>query len=73
MSSWPARAGLYLLLISAGSLAGADEAAPADDEVVGTGTATVPMGYVNVRDPWLDRVHAGVFNSVWRSGMHIDQ
>jgi len=73
MSSWPARAGLYLLLISAGSLAGADEAAPADDEVTGTGTATVPMGYVNVRDPWLDRVHAGVFNSVWRSGMQIDQ
>jgi len=59
-------------MIFAGSLAGADEAAPADDEVVGTGTATVPMGYVNVRDPWIDRAHAGVFNAVWRSGMRMD-
>jgi len=73
MSSWAARAALSLLMISAGARAGAEEAAPADDEVVGTGTATVPMGYVNVRDPWIDRMHAGVFNAVWRSGMHVDQ
>src|SRR5688572_2209368 len=73
MSSWPARAALYLLLILATSGASADDVAPADDEEIGTGTATVPMGYVNVRDPWIDRAHQGVFNAVWRSGMRMDQ
>ena len=37
------------------------------------GTATVPMGYVNVKDPWIDRAHQGVFNAVWRSAMRMDQ
>jgi len=50
-------------------------AVAADDEttVTGIGTATVPMGYVNVKDPWIDRAHQGVFNAVWRSAMRMDQ
>jgi len=45
----------------------------ANDPVEGVGTADVPMGYVNVKDPWIDRAHDGVFNSVWRSAMRMDQ
>jgi len=47
----------------------------ADDEttVTGVGTASVPPGYVNVKDPWIDRAHQGVFNAVWRSAMRMDQ
>jgi hypothetical protein len=41
--------------------------------VVGVGTAAVPIGYVNKKDPWIDRAHAGVFNAVWRSAMRMDQ
>jgi len=55
-----------LLLIPA--LACAD-----DDALTGVGTAEVPIGYVNVKDPWIDRLHQGVFNSVWRSAMRMDQ
>src|SRR5262245_16229519 len=75
MSPWPARAALFLLSLSA--LARADEPAFAmseeDAELVGVGTAKVPVGYVNKKDPWIDRAHAGVFNSVWRSAMRVDQ
>lgn len=39
---------------------------------VGVGTADVPMGYVNRKDPWIDRAHNGVFNAVWRSAMRMD-
>jgi hypothetical protein len=44
-----------------------------DQALVGVGTASVPVGYVNVKDPWIDRMHQGVFNAVWRSGMRVDQ
>ena len=45
----------------------------AEDPLEGTGTAIVPAGYVNEKDPWIDRAHAGVFNAVWRSAMRMDQ
>jgi len=50
-------------------------AVAAEDEttVTGPGTAVVPIGYVNEKDPWIDRAHAGVFNAVWRSAMRMDQ
>ena len=57
----------WLLLILP-ALARAD-----DDALVGVGTADVPIGYVNVKDPWIDRLHQGVFNAVWRSAMRVDQ
>ena len=44
-----------------------------DAALVGVGTASVPVGYVNKKDPWIDRVHNGVFNTVWRSAMTVDQ
>jgi hypothetical protein len=44
-----------------------------DQAMVGVGTASVPAGYVNVKDPWIDRAHSGVFNAVWRSAMRMDQ
>ena len=44
-----------------------------DQDIVGVGTATVPVGYVNKKDPWIDRAHNGVFNAVWRSAMRMDQ
>jgi len=44
-----------------------------DAQIVGVGTATVPGGYVNKKDPWIDRAHQGVFNAVWRSAMRMDQ
>ncbi len=45
-----------------------------DEEIVGVGTATVPGGYVNgKKDPWIDRAHNGVFNTVWRSAMRMDR
>src|SRR6185503_3214826 len=43
-----------------------------DSAIVGVGTATVPGGYVNTKDPWIDRAHQGVFNAVWRSAMRMD-
>jgi len=65
------------LLLSLCACVHADDVPPAevedDAEVVGVGTATVPMGYVNVKDPWIDRAHQGVFNAVWRSAMRMDQ
>ena len=81
MSSWPARIASMLLL---SAVAQADDVAPAshsqedtapdamtdeDAALVGVGTASVPIGYVNKKDPWIDRVHNGVFNAVWRSAM----
>jgi hypothetical protein len=75
--------GACSFLVSA--FARADDAAVVDDAVVatlamtaedtalvGVGTATVPGGYVNKRDPWIDRAHQGVFNAVWRSAMRMD-
>jgi hypothetical protein len=44
-----------------------------DEKIVGVGTADVPVGYVNVKDPWIDRAHDGVFNAVWRSAMRMDR
>src|SRR5882672_436027 len=77
MSPWPVRAALTILLLLP-LRAGADEAATLamsdeDAAVVGVGTADVPIGYVNVKDPWIDRVHQDVFNAIWRSAMHVDQ
>ncbi len=43
-----------------------------DAALVGVGTATVPIGYENEKDPWIDRAHQGVFNAVWRSAMRMD-
>lgn len=76
MASWAARAAIILLSIPV--LAHADEAplvamTEEDAALVGVGTASVPMGYVNKKDPWIDRVHNGVFNAVWRSAMTVDQ
>jgi hypothetical protein len=51
----------------------ADGQAGDEAAVAGVGTASVPMGYVNVKDPWIDRAHQGVFNAVWRSAMRMDQ
>jgi hypothetical protein len=74
MSSWPARIASILLLCG---VAQADEAMPVMTEeesvLVGVGTATVPIGYENKKDPWIDRAHQGVFNAVWRSAMRMDQ
>jgi len=68
-----------------GTFARADDAAPVetasaavltmtaeDAEIVGVGTASVPGGYVNKKDPWIDRAHQGMFNAVWRSAMRMD-
>lgn len=44
-----------------------------DAAIVGVGTASVPGGYVNKKDPWIDRAHQGMFNAVWRSAMRMDQ
>src|SRR6185369_5468761 len=43
-----------------------------DTAIVGVGTASVPGGYVNKKDPWIDRAHQGMFNAVWRSAMRMD-
>ena len=43
-----------------------------DTEVIGVGTAKVPMGYTS-KDPWIDRAQRWVFQSVWRSAMRIDR
>jgi hypothetical protein len=77
MSSWPAKAALFIaLLVSA--LARADEETlyamtQEDEALVGVGTASVPGGYVNVKAPWIDRAHDGVFNAVWRSAARMDR
>ena len=89
MGHRPARAALTTLLMAAIAgvqAAVADEAGYADDAtlasltmtaedaaIVGVGTASVPAGYVNKKDPWIDRAHQGVFNAVWRSAMRMDQ
>jgi hypothetical protein len=67
---------LFTMLTSA--IAHADQEAlyamtKEDEEIVGVGTASVPVGYVNVKDPWIDRAHDGVFNAVWRSAARMDQ
>jgi hypothetical protein len=77
MSQWPARTALTILaLLPAGAIAD-DAAAPTMSEeeaaIVGVGTADVPIGYVNVKDPWIDRVHRDIFNAIWRSAMQVDQ
>ena len=74
LSQWSSRAALTILaLLPAGAVA-VDAAAPTmsaeDAAIVGVGTADVPIGYVNVKDPWIDRVHNTTFNSLWRSAMH---
>jgi hypothetical protein len=70
-----------LLLGVLGNAVLADDAATPDaavvytaDEaqVVGVGTAEVPMGYTS-KDPWLDRTQRWVYQFVWRSAMHIDR
>lgn len=68
MTTWAAPAAALLLCVSANVMAAEDETT-----VTGAGTAKVPMGYVNVKDPWIDRAHQGVFNAVWRSAMRMDQ
>jgi len=61
-----ARIASLLLILPA--LAWADDYA-----VVGVGTAEVPIGYVNVKDPLVDRIHRVTFDAVWRSAMQVDQ
>jgi hypothetical protein len=61
-----ARITLLLLLLPA--IARTD-----DDGLIRVGTADVPMGYVNEKDPWLDRMHQSTFDAVWRSAMQVDQ
>ncbi|HET7810926.1 MAG TPA: hypothetical protein VFL16_10150 [Steroidobacteraceae bacterium] len=75
MSSGWAAAGLLALCacVHAEEPPYADEHALDEVAVAGVGTASVPMGYVNVKDPWIDRAHQGVFNAVWRSAMRVDQ
>jgi len=73
MSSWSVRATSLLFFLPALAQAqDAVELTAAEEAVVGVGTASVPMGYVNVKDPWIDRAHQGVFNAVWRSAMRVD-
>ena len=76
MSPWRVCASLTTLLIAC-AVARADDTstsvAASDAAVVGVGTASVPIGDVNKKDPWIDRAHAGVFNAVWRSAMRVDQ
>lgn len=66
MACVAARITLLLLLLPA--IARTD-----DDGLIRVGTADVPMGYVNEKDPWLDRMHQSTFDAVWRSAMHVDQ
>jgi len=72
MRTWPLRAAILLIFVPMATWA-ADDATAEDQAVVGVGTASVPMGYVNVKDPWIDRAHNGVFDAVWRSAMRVDQ
>ena len=77
MSPWPQRVALTILALLPAGAGAVDAAAPTmsaeDAAIVGVGTADVPIGYVNVKDPWIDRVHRNTFNAIWRSAMHIDQ
>jgi hypothetical protein len=41
-------------------------------QIVGVGTADVPIGYVNTKDPWIDRTHDATFNMLWRSARRVD-
>ncbi len=50
----------------------AAQTAQRDATIVGVGTADVPIGYVNVKDPWLDRAHVATFNLMWRSAREVD-
>ncbi len=43
-----------------------------EEQLVGVGTADVPIGYVNVKEPWLDRAHDATFNLLWRSAREVD-
>jgi hypothetical protein len=73
MPAWPLRIACLLILTPALAHAqDADLMEVADQSVVGVGTASVPMGDVNQKDPWLDRTHRAVFDAVWRSAMHVD-
>jgi hypothetical protein len=68
----------FLFIMLFPSFAQADEEAlyamtKEDEEIVGVGTASVPGGYVNVKSPWIDRAHDGVFNAVWRSAARMDR
>jgi hypothetical protein len=78
-------AGAFIAGCLSCALARADDVGPAADvgfsalamtaedaAIVGVGTASVPGGYVNKKDPWIDRAHQGVFNAVWRSAMRMD-
>lgn len=53
-----------------------ETAAPAlsdeEQKIVGVGTADVPIGYVNEKDPWIDRAHEATFSLLWRSARHVD-
>ena len=71
--SWPARITLLVLLLPACAW-GQDAAqlTAADEALIGVGTASVPMGDVSKKDPWLDRLHRATFDSIWRSAMHVD-
>ena len=76
MSRWLIRAALMIFPLIAASARADDATTPtmsdADAAIVGVGTADVPMGYENVKDPWIDRVHQDIFNAIWRSAMHVD-
>jgi hypothetical protein len=77
MGTKPARAALTTLLLiataHADDAAGVDAMTVEDAALVGVGTASAPAGYVNRKNPWIDRAHQGVFNAVWRSAMRVDQ
>src|SRR5688572_30514167 len=77
MARWRQFVTLALICLSS-ALTRADETplvamTEQDQALVGVGTASVPVGYVNVKNPWIDRAHSGVFNAVWRSAMRMDQ
>jgi hypothetical protein len=77
MSSWPAKAAIIVAMLMPVLSHADDEELYAmtqeDQELVGVGTASLPGGYVNVKAPWIDRAHDGVFNAVWRSAARMDR
>ena len=85
MLSRTAYAGILLLVMLAPAIR-ADDAGYTDDasfstlamtaeeaKLVGVGTASAPAGYVNKKDPLIDRAHQSVFNAVWRTAKRVDQ
>lgn len=71
---WPGPARAVFIFCTCFVALGALSARAQDEaSVEGVGTAEVPIGYVNRKDPWIDRAHNGVFNAVWRSAMRMDQ